>query len=57
MKTMRYLVAKDFIQVAGVDYNETASPTPAAVPVKMIAAVANEKGLPVNHLYVSQAFV
>ena len=57
MKTKSRLVAKGFSQVAGVDYNETTSPTPAAAPVKMIAAVANEKGLPVYHLDVSQAFV
>ena len=57
VKTKSRLVAKGFSQVAGVDYNETTSPTPAAAPVKMIAAVANENGLPVHHLDVSQAFV
>ena len=57
MKTKSRLVAKGFSQVAGFDYNETTSPTPAAAPVKMIAAVAYEKGLPVYHLDVSQAFV
>ena len=57
MKTKSRLVAKGFSQVVGVDYNDTTSPTPAAAPVKMIAAVANEKGLPVYHLDVSQAFV
>ena len=44
-------MAKGFSQVAGID--ETTSPTPVAAPVKMIAAVANEKGLPVYHLDVS----
>ena len=57
MKTKSRLVAKSFSQVAGVDYNEITSPTPAAAPVKIISAVANEKGLPVYHLDVSQAFV
>ena len=57
VKTKSRLVAKGFSQVAGVDHNETTTPTPAAAPVKMIAAVANEKGLPVYHLDVSQAFV
>ena len=51
------LVAKGFSQMADVDYNETTSPTPTAAPVKMIAAVANEKGLPVYHPDVYQAFV
>ena len=57
MQTKSRLVAKGFSQVAGVDYNETSSPTPAAAPVRMIAAVANEKGLPVYHLDVSQTFL
>ena len=57
VKTKSYLVAKGFSHVAGVDYNEITSPTPAAAPVKMIAAVANDNGLPVYHLDVSQVFV
>ena len=57
VKTKSRLVAKGFSLVAGVDYNEKTFPTPAGAPVKMIAAVANEKGLPVCHLDVSQAFV
>ena len=39
------------------EYHETKSPTPASAPVKMIAAIANEKSLPVFHLDVCQAFV
>ena len=57
MKTKSRLVAKGFSQVAGVDYNETNYPMPAAAPVKMIFTVANEKGFPVYYLDVSQAFV
>ena len=57
MKTKSRLVAKDFSQVTDVDYNKTTSPTPAAALVKMIAAVANEKGLPMYHMDVSQAFL
>ena len=57
MKTKSRLVAKGFSQVAGVDYNDTTYPMPAAAPVKMIAAVANEKDLSVYYLDVSQAFV
>ena len=51
------MVAKGFTQVQGVGYHETTSPTPALASVKMIASIANEKGLLVFHLDVSQAFV
>ena len=57
LKTKSRLVARGFSQVAGVDYNETTYSTPAATPVKMISAAANEDGLPVYHLDVPQAFV
>ena len=57
VKTKSRLVAKGFSHVAGVDYNDTTSPTLAAAPVTMIAAVANEKTSPVYHLDVSRAFV
>ena len=57
MKTMFLLVAKDFSQLAGVDYNKTTSLRPAATPVKMITAVANEKDLHVYQLDVSQTFM
>ena len=56
-ETNSRVVAKGFTQVQDVDYHETTSPTPASTPVKMITAIANEKGLPVFHLDVSQAFV
>ena len=51
------VAAKGFTQVQDIDYHETTSPTPASAPVKMIAAIANEKGFFVFHLDVSQAFV
>ena len=57
LKTKSRVVAKWFTQIQDVDYHETTSPTPASAPVKMIAAIANESGLPVFHLDVSQAFV
>ena len=51
------MVAKGFTQVQDVDYHETTSPTHVSAPVKIIAVAANELGLPVFHLDVSQAFV
>ena len=56
LKSKSGVVAKGFTQVQDTGYHETTSPTPASAPVKMIAAIANEKGLPVFHLDVSQAF-
>ena len=57
LKTKSRVVAEMFTQVQDVDYHETTSPTPASAPVNMIAAIANEKGLPVFHLNESQALV
>ena len=57
VKTKSRLVVKGFTQVQDVHYHETTSPTPASAPVQMLAVVANELGLPVFHLDVSQAFV
>ena len=57
LKTKSRAAAKGFTQVQDVDYHETTSPMPASASVKMIAAIANEKGLPIFHLDVSQAFV
>ena len=57
LKTKSRVVAKEFTQVQDVDYHKTMSHTPTSAPVKMIAAIANEKSLPVFHLDVSQAFV
>ena len=57
LKTKSRVVSKGVTQVQDVEYHETTSPTPASAPVKMIAAIANEKGLPVFHLDVYQAFV
>ena len=57
LKTKFRVVAKGFTQLQDVDQLETTSPTPASAPVKMIAAIANEKSLPVFYLEVFQAFV
>ena len=57
VRTKSRLLAKSFTQVQDVDYHETTPPTSTSTPVKMLAVVANEIGLPVFHLNVSQAFV
>lgn len=49
VKTKSRLVAKGFSQEVGVYFYVITSPTPASAPITMIAAVANEKGLPVYH--------
>ena len=48
---------KGFTPVAGIYFKETTSPTRTSAPVKMMPAVVNEKGLPVYHQALSQAFV
>ena len=55
-KTKARLVAKGFSQVRDVDYFQTFAPTPSSASIKILAAVANEQGLKVFHLDVSQAF-
>ena len=55
-KTRARLVAKGFMQGEGVDYTQTAAPTPAATSVKTVLAVANQMGFTIYHLDVKQAY-
>ena len=51
------LVARGFTQIRDVDYTHSSSPCPSSASVKLILAVANEKGLPLRHLDVAQAYI
>ena len=51
------LVARGFTQIRDVDYTHSSSPCPSSASVKLILAVANEKGLPLRHFDVAQAYI
>ena len=51
------LVARGFTQIRDVDYTHSSSPCPSSASVKLILAVASEKGLPLRHFDVAQAYI
>ena len=51
------LVVRSFTQVRDIDYTHSSSPCPSSASVKLILAVANEKGLPLRHFDVAQAYI
>ena len=51
------LVARGFTHIRDVDYTHSSSPSPSSASVKLILAVANEKGLPLRHFDVAQAYI
>ena len=51
------LVARGLTQIRDVDYTHSSSPCPSSASVKLILAVANEKGLPLRHFDVAQAYI
>ena len=51
------LVGRGFTQIREVDYTHSSSPCPSSASVKLILAVANEKGLPLCHFDVAQAYI
>ena len=51
------LIARGFTQIRDVDYTHSSSPCPSSASVKLILAVANEKGLPLRHFDVAQAYI
>ena len=51
------LVARGFTHIRDVDYTHSSSPCPSSASLKLILAVANEKGLPLRHFDVAQAYI
>ena len=51
------LDARGFTQIRDVDYNHSLSPCPSSASVKLILSAANEKGLPLRHFDVAQAYI
>ena len=51
------LVARGFTQIRDVGYTHSSSPCPSSASVKLILAVANERGLPLCHFDVAQAYI
>ena len=51
------LVARGFTQILDVDYTHSSSPCPSSASIKLVLAVANEKGLPLRHFDVAQAYI
>ena len=51
------LVSKGFTQIRDVDYTHSSSPCPSSAYIKLVIAVANEKGLPLRHFDVAQAYI
>ena len=51
------LVARGFAQTRDVDYTNSSSPCPSPASIKLVLAVANEKGLLLRHFDVAQAYI
>ncbi|CAB1104362.1 unnamed protein product [Ectocarpus sp. CCAP 1310/34] len=49
-------VARGFSQFPNVDYFHSSSPCPSSASIKLMLAVANEKGMNLNHWDVKQAY-
>ena len=51
------LVARVFTQIRDVDYTHSSSPCLSSASIKLVLAVGNEKGLPLCHFDVIQAYI
>jgi len=45
------------MQIHNVDYTHSSSPCPSSASIKLVLAVANERGLPLYHFDVAQAYI
>ena len=50
------LVVRGFTQIHNVDYTHSSSPCPSSASIKLVLAVANERGLSLYHFDVAQAY-
>ena len=51
------LVARAFAQICNVDYTHSCLPCPSSASIKLVLAVANERGLLLYHFDVEQAYI
>lgn len=51
------MVARDFSQIQGVDFNETFAPVVRYSTLKLLFAIGNEIDMDIEHLDVSTAFL
>ena len=51
------LVARGFRQIRNVDHTHLSSLCPSSASIKLVLIVANERGLPLYHLDVAQAYI
>ena len=51
------LIVQGFHQVKGIDYDDSFAPVPHPTGCRILNAIANELGLPIYHIDVSQAYL
>ena len=51
------LVARGFTHIRNVDYTHSSSPCPSSASIKLVLAVANERGLPMYYFDVVLAYI
>ena len=51
------VVARGFTHIRDVDYTHSSSPYRSSAYIKLVLAIVNEKGLPLRHFDVTQAYI